>query len=357
MSFLKTYELKNNNVLRINAERDNINTSPDYQRRGEIWNKDKRQLLIDSLMNDYDIPKLYFHLLDEKQKKKVGTKKDYAIIDGRQRLEAIWSFLDGHFSLADDFKLLKDPSLKIGDLTYPEISKNYPNIKVHFDSAQLPIIIVETDDNELIEDMFSRLNEAVPLNAAEKRNSIGGPMAKAIREITKHKFFNEKIKISDKRYQHREICARLLFLEYTISKQKKIIDTKKPYLDNLVRSHRKKTMSVVKVYKDAVVSILQEMNKVFTRNDRLLSSQSIIPIYYLIFKSALKQNQVQKISRKKLIKFNTERTENRIMAEQDITKAHFDLLEFDRLSVQGTNDASSIRERVRVLGEYLGLKM
>jgi hypothetical protein len=40
--------------------------------------------------------------------------------------------------------------------------------------------------------MFSRLNEAVPLNAAEKRSAIGGPMALAIREISEHSFFNEK---------------------------------------------------------------------------------------------------------------------------------------------------------------------
>ena len=41
------------------------------------------------------------------------------------------------------------------------------------------------------------------------------------------------------------------------------------------------------------------------------------------------------------------------MAEIDLEKAEFELLEFDRLSQQGTNDASSIRERRRIMLEYI----
>jgi len=33
------------------------------------------------------------------------------------------------------------------------------------------------------------------------------------------------------------------------------------------------------------------------------------------------------------------------------------LLEFDRLNQQGTNDASSIKERVRILSEFLGVTL
>ncbi len=65
-------------------------------------------------------------------------------------------------------------------------------------------MVVETDDLDLIEEMFSRLNEAVPLNAAEKRNAFGGPMAKAIRDVAEHQFFNSLVAFSNRRYQHRE---------------------------------------------------------------------------------------------------------------------------------------------------------
>lgn len=54
----------------------------------------------------------------------------------------------------------------------------------------LPIVCVNTenDDLDLIEDMFSRLNEAVPLNADEKRDAIGGPMTKVIKYVSSNSF-------------------------------------------------------------------------------------------------------------------------------------------------------------------------
>ena len=48
---------------------------------------------------------------------------------------------------------------------------------------------IETNENDLIEELFSRLNEAVPLNAPEKRNAFGGVVAKSIRDLAKHSFF------------------------------------------------------------------------------------------------------------------------------------------------------------------------
>ncbi|MES2725776.1 MAG: DUF262 domain-containing protein, partial [Bacteroidota bacterium] len=69
MAFIRTFDKNNRNILRINYERKYINLSPDYQRNGELWNLEKRQLLIDSILNDYDIPKIYFHVLDKRDAK------------------------------------------------------------------------------------------------------------------------------------------------------------------------------------------------------------------------------------------------------------------------------------------------
>lgn len=93
---------------------------------GDVWTLDKKQLLIDSIINDFDIPKIYFHDLTEHDK---NSKHDYAIIDGRQRLEAVWGFIDGAFPLADEFEYLRDPRVQAAGLTYKELSSKYPQIK------------------------------------------------------------------------------------------------------------------------------------------------------------------------------------------------------------------------------------
>lgn len=350
MSYIDSYPLQHNTIQSIHSEWDTIVKNPPYQRNGDIWSLEKKQLLIDSIINRYDIPKLYFHRYDRTESRKSG--KTYAIIDGRQRLETIIHFIENGFPMGDDFEYLEDPSVKAAGMNYSELAKQYPKIKSRFDSFSLPIVLVETDDLELIDDMFSRLNEAVPLNAPEKRRAIGGDMVKAIDDVATHPFFAKKVKFTNKRYQHKEVAVRLLFLVNCL-KLDKLIDTKKPYLDQFTLDHKKGRLKEVKALKGEVVRILDRLLPVFVDKDPLLIAQSSIPIYAFIPDFLDKKAKSNIFTRTKLDKFNTKRNQNRNIAEEDITKANFELLEYDRLSQQGTNDANSIRERWRILEAWL----
>jgi hypothetical protein len=356
MSYLRTYPLANSAVLRIYSEKDRINVEPWYQRRGEVWTLEKRQLLIDSILNDYDIPKLYFHSFTSRDRSEYGNF-DYAIIDGRQRLEAIWDFADDGFPLSDDFIYLADSKVNAGGKKYSELSSAFPKLKIRFDSFNVPIMCIETDDTELIEEMFSRLNEAVPLNAAEKRNAIGGPMAQCIRNIAEHNFFEERVKFSDARYKHRESAAHLLFLEYTILFQNKIIDTKKPYLDAMVRDYKSGKAKRLEEVRNRTLRILDPFSDVFEISDALLRTQSITPVYYLAFRTAVNTGKQNLFKRDKLEEFNLAIKQNKDIAAVDIANANFDYLEFDSMNRQGTNDAASIKERTRILCKYLGISI
>jgi len=68
--------------------RDRILLDPEYQRLSDIWTMDKRQLLIDTILNEFDVPKLYLHKFHEPVKR--GAKSyDYAIIDGSSGLKQL----------------------------------------------------------------------------------------------------------------------------------------------------------------------------------------------------------------------------------------------------------------------------
>ena len=43
--------------------RDSINTNPDYQ-RPPVWTRSQKQLLIDTVLRNYEIPKLYWRVAD-----------------------------------------------------------------------------------------------------------------------------------------------------------------------------------------------------------------------------------------------------------------------------------------------------
>ena len=355
MKYIETHELKNSTNLWIYSERDEIETNPHYQRMGGIWTLEKRRLLIDSIINNYDLPKIYFHEYSRKQAKKSGYR--YAIIDGRQRLETIWQFMDNDLSLSDDIQVLRYPEAKLNHFRYSDLAKEYPKLKIQFDSFVLPIISVRTenDDVEVIEDMFSRLNEAVPLNAAEKRNAIGGDFVKAVREISTHRFFMTQVKFSNSRYRHREIAARMLFTEYNLSAHDRLIDTKKVWLDQMARIFKAGRNAEIQEIKIKVTSLLAAMCKVFHEKDELLQAQGMMIVYMLVFRNAMKNDCLLELDRPKFLEFRRELTRNRQIAEENYVSSRFELLEFDRLNQQGTNDASNISARARILSEYLGI--
>ena len=53
--------LHNSSAWTVYRMRDRIKMDPEYQRQGDIWNREKRQMLIDTIINGLDVPKLYLH--------------------------------------------------------------------------------------------------------------------------------------------------------------------------------------------------------------------------------------------------------------------------------------------------------
>ena len=201
--------------------------------------------------------------------------------------------------------------------------------------------------------MFLWLNEAVPLNAAEKRNAISGPLVKSIKRVGAHSFFTSNVKFSNRRYQYFEVSIRLLFLEHFQKMEEKIYDTKKVFLDALVEKYKASHILKAKDIEDNVVLLLSKMNSVFAKKDPLLKTQSIVPIYYLVFREIFINKKLAVITRKDFLDFRDEVRKNKSLAEKDIKLANYDLIEFDRMSLQGTNDAGSIKERLRIMLEFL----
>ncbi len=95
------------------------------------------------------------------------------------------------------------------------------------------------------------------------------------------------------------------------------------------------------------------MLKIFNAEDTLLRSQAYVPIYYLASScNSIKENR-GKITRQKLLDFRDEIKRNKDLAANDMENVNYDFIEFDRMSVQGTNDASSIRERLKILEDFI----
>lgn len=343
MTTFKLGQLRNASVWGIYRMRDLIDLDPLYQREGGIWTTEAKQGLIDTIVNGFDVPKLYMHKLSKPEM--IGTREvELAVIDGKQRLSAIWDFIRGGFTLRPDFTYVKDDDIAAGGFTYADLAREYPDLKSDFDSYSLDVVTVETDDTELIEDMFSRLNEAMPLNAAEKRNAWPGPLPFAVRELAAYPLFLENIPFSNRRYRHYDLAAKMLFQIRTDGPA----DTKKVYIDQFFRSLSAADAADIGEIMQLCTATMRAMEAVFIDRDPLLRSVGMIMLYFLAFERAIQRGLTQMLTRPSFDEFERQRRRNREAAELDIANADYDLLEFDRYT-QSPNDAVALRFRLAVL--------
>ena len=153
-------------------EANKIWLNPEYQREA-VWTLSQQQLLIDSLLNGIDVPKLYFREINK------GTY-EFEVVDGQQRLRALQEFIiksDG-FILSDDADSVEGIEVK---------GKNFPQLptklQMKLQAEPLDVVLLSTDyTDEDVEDMFLRLQNGTPLNAAEKRRGVPGNMKDVVKE-------------------------------------------------------------------------------------------------------------------------------------------------------------------------------
>lgn len=333
------------------VERNVINDSPPYQRESGVWSREKQQLFLDSLFNNYDVPKLYFHDLRGKH-----HKFKYAVIDGKQRLHAMWNFLDDELRLADDFSVEKpeNDTPPKGGSKFSKLNANWQDI---FKSKTLDVVLVQNAEEDDIEDLFSRLNNGEPLTAAEKRNAKPGAMTQLIRDVAGMRILKDRLAFPNTRYQHYEVAAKFLLIEKTeASGAGMFCDLKKRFLDAMVESGKNAAVAEIDGLRKRIDKGLKSFRRVFSKKDPLLRRQAYAPLYYLFVKLIEREyadNQLYSHLKKFLEQFHVMREQNLQKPEDEREPA---LIEFGRLMQQGTNDLNSLRERISILRRYFLLE-
>jgi hypothetical protein len=330
------------------ARRDSIDFSPPYQRRGRLWSPQDKGFLIDSIINGFDIPKLY--LADFQYGDSVLNEKKlaYAIIDGKQRLETVFQFFDNEVTLNADFVLRSDPTLKLAGLALRDLRRNYRHVADEFENFSFDIMSVVADDERDVNELFVRLNRSKPLTGAEVRNAIAGPVTNVIRRLTDHSVFQEAIRFSTKRAGDQNAAAKILLFEY----EQRLVTTKKTILDEFARGKQLDGKPIDKnrleLAARRVVDTLDAMDEVFLPSDILLASAGIFPVYFWFVRSVTPKFRDD--IRRFLLQFEDDRRNNREQQKSLDPESNVDLQysRYDTLN-RSTNDGISHRGRFEIL--------
>lgn len=178
--------------------RNRIDTNPDYQRPA-VWSTAQKQLLIQSIIQGYDIPKLYWRLVSKNPDK-------YEVVDGQQRLRAIWEFMDNKYALPKDCEPVD--GYEIAGKKYSELDGD---VIINIDQYCLDVAVLSTADEDEVREMFLRLQNGTTLKAQEKRNAMPGQMRDFVCALAKHKFFNS-VNFSNSRFLYDHIAAQMMLI-------------------------------------------------------------------------------------------------------------------------------------------------
>ena len=247
-------------LFTLSKKRKKINTNPDYQRPA-VWTKAQKQLLIDSILRDFDVPKIYLH---EK------GNDFYDVIDGQQRIRTIWSFYDDEFALAKD----ADPvnGIEVAGKKYSELDMDIASI---IDSYSLDFVILDTQNEDEIREMFLRLQNGTSLKAQEKRNAMPGRMRDFIKGLTNHEFFT-KVHFTNSRFTHDLIAAQMTLLALN----KGICNLKDKDLNEMYDSYKDFDASSAEAKN--IYRVLDYLNRMFPSMAPELKRYSTISLFILI---------------------------------------------------------------------------
>jgi hypothetical protein len=203
--------------------------------------------LIESLLLDIPIPVIY--VAEE-------AAKNYAVVDGQQRLTSICSFIDGKFPDGTPFKLA-------GLQVMTELNKKLfrdlePAHQESIISATLRLITIDKDSDPAVKfEVFERLNVgAVALNDQELRNCVyRGHYNQLLRDLARN---GHLLKILRQEKPHPRMQDRQLILRFFAMWRKTHLKYKAPmkqFINREMDEHR-----------DAKPEQIEEMREIFTRS-------------------------------------------------------------------------------------------
>ena len=335
-----------------------LDMNPKYQRLGGIWDREKQQKLIDSIINEWDVPKLYVHQLNSEN----GFGYELAVVDGKQRIETIRGFMDDAFPLASDFKYTVSNGHRVDPKAEPKAKQKFSETpdayQEVFKRLIVDVVYVETDDEKEIRELFQRLNSGTTLSKAELRNAIPGQMTELIREIAKNSFFEKTLPFDNSRYLHYSIAAKLIRLEEEeLTTNKDLCGVVDKGLDKMARDNQNMKESKRRNLLGRVTRNLEYMKKLYTFSSKALGSKSYgksYPQLHYVFTKRMKRefghlSNLDKLLSSFLDRFVAERNANKLKDEVDKDPR---LEEFKSLSSNATNSYECMDGRYKIMRDF-----
>ena len=224
---------------------------PDFQRKA-VWSAIAQVMLIDSIIKDIPMPKIYL------ETKMVDDVKYRIVIDGQQRLTAIFDYIDGKFTMPDKY------GEKWAGKTFEQLDITERNIILDY---MIDTNSLTNPTQEEVNDLYSRVNKyTVQLNRQElRRADYPGDFIKLAEKLAALEFF------ADARMFTAAMTRRMLDIEYVEELLCIVIDgiqNKKETIDSFCEKYQ--VMPEKEVIEAQFMNIISDIITIFTEDELII---------------------------------------------------------------------------------------
>ena len=247
-----------------------IDLDADYQRE-KIWSRADQEKLLDSIIRNIDIPKIYLARVKGKE------NFDYECIDGKQRMATLLNFFKPDPSTDEPLTV----TVLDDRYTYKQLRTEFPSLAHKIEQYKLTFVIYpQTDNEEFLREIFRRLQLGVRLNSGELLKSHMGAMRDFVyREMGKEAPFLRRTKLSEKRFSRQFTLAQICINSFRRSENGDFVRARYDDLEDFFKE--KYNLKENDENLSRIRSVLKAMDKSFGERAETISSRAVAVSAYL----------------------------------------------------------------------------
>lgn len=278
------------NLKSMYDEKETLSFNHPIQRQSAQWDNEQQSLLIHSMLANFPVPAVYVHKTESIEVDAKGKHSyTYSVLDGKQRMTTVFSFINGEYALSEDI-----PDVEIEDVTYEIAGKYFEDLDEDVQQEILRfrfnIQAFEDVTDEMIEDIFFRLNNSTPLTKSQKaRPLMGVENSIFINDILAGRFFTEKCTFSKMQLKRSDDMCTLLQGMMLLDNKYRDYDFNSISADEVMNYSQYIKNNYPDECKDRLKRIIGFLNNVFYMKDKNLKKVNI-PILFLIADKALAES-------------------------------------------------------------------
>lgn len=278
------------NLKSMYDEKETLSFNHPIQRQSAQWDNEQQSLLIHSMLANFPVPAVYVHKTESVEVDAKGKHSyTYSVLDGKQRMTTVFSFINGEYALSEDI-----PDVEIEDITYEIAGKYFEDLDEDVQQEILRfrfnIQAFEDVTDEMIEDIFFRLNNSTPLTKSQKaRPLMGVENSIFINDVLAGRFFTEKCTFSKMQLKRSDDMCTLLQGMMLLDNKYRDYDFSSISADEVMNYSQYIKNNYPDECKDRLKRIIGFLNNVFYMKDKNLKKVNI-PILFLIADKALAES-------------------------------------------------------------------